>query len=123
MKSFIFVPEEPQAAGAELRRALTCSLDRLTRQEFIRAWSSIAYLFPGLHPDGFEDAESGWPPPLRRFVAEAWRRAETGDLADDELYPSDAQWAGIYDRMTNPTPEETGRRQEIAALSAECAHV
>jgi len=26
-----------------------------------RAWSSAACLFPGLHPDGFEDADSGWP--------------------------------------------------------------
>lgn len=86
------------------------------------AWSSVAYLFPGLHPDGFEAAGSGWLRPLRRLAAEAWRRAEAGQLADEELYPSDAQWAGICDRMTRPTPEEARRRRKIAALSAQCAH-
>jgi len=39
----------------------------------------------GLHPDGFEDAESGWPRVLRRFAAEAWRRAEADELDDAEL--------------------------------------
>jgi len=43
-------------------------------------------LFPGLHPDGFEEADSGWPRVLRRVAAEAWRRAEAGELSDDELY-------------------------------------
>jgi hypothetical protein len=37
-----------------------------------------------LHPDGYEDSESGWPPILKRFAAEAWRRAEAGELV--ELY-------------------------------------
>jgi hypothetical protein len=27
------------------------------------AWSSLAYLYPGLHPDGFEDPDSGCAPP------------------------------------------------------------
>jgi hypothetical protein len=53
---------------------------------------------------------------LRRFAAEAWRRAEAGELVDEELYPSDAQWSGLYDRMTNPTPGETERRRELATL-------
>ncbi len=85
-----------------------------------RAWSewcSISYLHPGLHPDGFEESGSGWTRTLKRFAAEAWRRAGNGGLADEELYPSDAQWAGLYDRMTRHTPEEIQRRQELAALS------
>ena len=122
MKSFIFVPETVNVAGAELRCAFANPLDRMTKPDFIRAWSSVAYLFPGLHPDGFEDAESGWPHALRRFAAEAWRRADSGELADDELYPCEAQWSGLCDRMINPTPDETERRREIAALSAQCAH-
>ena len=76
----------------------------------------MAYLYPGLHPDGFEDPDSGWPAALKRFAAEAWRRAEAGELVDEELYPSDAQWAGIYDRMTRHTPDETARRVELAEI-------
>ena len=40
----------------------------------------MAYLHPGLHPDGYESADSGWPRGLRRFAAEAWRRADAGEL-------------------------------------------
>jgi hypothetical protein len=56
---------------------------------------------------------------LRRFAAEAWRRAEAGELVDEELYPSDAQWSGLYDRMTRHTGEETARRLELAASYGE----
>jgi len=52
---------------------------------------------------------------LRRFAAEAWRRAEAGELADEDLYPSDAQWVGLYDRMSGYTDEEIAHRREIAA--------
>ena len=75
-----------------------------------------------LHPDGYEDSESGWPPILKRFAAEAWRRAEAGELEDAELYTSDAQWSGLCDQIKNPTPDESCRRRELAALSLECAH-
>jgi len=81
----------------------------------LRAWSSVAYLFPGLHPDGFEDADSGWPRGLKRFAAEAWRRADAGELADEEMYPSDAQWSGLYDQMHTHEPDEMERRFALAA--------
>ena len=69
---------------------------------------------PDLSFEGFEDPDSGWPRVLRRFAAEAWRREDAGELADAELYPSDAQWCGIYHRMARPTAEETARRQHLA---------
>ncbi len=53
-----------------------------------------------------------WPRALKRFAAEAWRRAGAGELSDEELYPCDAQWAGLYDRMIEW--EEDGRRFQIA---------
>jgi hypothetical protein len=28
---------------------------------------------------------------LKRFAAEAWHRADAGELADEELHPGDAQ--------------------------------
>ena len=122
MKTFLFIPDSAKTAATQLRSALTQPLENLSKADFVRAWSSIAYLFPGLHPDGFEDAESGWPRVLRRFAAEAWRRADAGEVDDAELYPSDAQWSGLCDRMTGHTAEEKERRSELAALSAKCAH-
>jgi hypothetical protein len=83
--------------------------------DFVRAWCAIAYLFPGLHPDGYEDAHSGWLRVLKRFAAEAWRRADAGELADDELYACDAQWSGLFDRMSRHEPDEVERRLELAA--------
>ena len=68
-----------------------------------------------LHPDGFEDADSGWPRALKQFAAEAWRRADAGELEDDELYACDAQWSGLYDRMFPHTTVEIERRLELAA--------
>ena len=122
MKTFHYIPDSAKTAATQLRSALAQPLENLSKTDFVRAWASIAYLFPGLHPDGFEDAESGWPRVLRRFAAEAWLRAEAGELADAELYPSDAQWSGLYDQIKNPMPEESQRRRELAGLSLQCAH-
>ena len=72
-------------------------------------------LFPGLHPDGYEDADSGWPSVLKPFAAEAWRRAERDELTDAELYTSSAQWCGLYDRMHLHEADETFRRLALAA--------
>ena len=122
MKTFHYIPDSARTAATQLRLAIEQPLEKLPKADFIRAWSSIAYLFPGLHPDGLEDAESGWPRVLRRFAAEAWRRAEAGELDDAEVYTSDAQWSGLCDQIKNPTSDESQRRRELAVLSLECAH-
>ena len=115
MSTNLVVPTTLHGAGRELRRAFTAQLHQLPKSDFVRAWCAIAYVFPGLHPDGYEDAESGWPRALRRFAAEAWRRADAGELDDEELYCCDAQWSGIYDRLDATTADENQRRVEIAA--------
>ena len=114
MKDF-YVPNSLTAAGRQVRMALSDGPEALPTPSFVRAWCSIAYLFPGLHPDGFDDAGSGWPLALRRFAAEAWRRLEAGEISAAELYPADAQWAGLYDRMLLHLPDETERRVALAA--------
>jgi hypothetical protein len=115
MKSNIYVPNSMREAGREIRLALPVETRRLSKRSFLRAWCSLAYLFPGLHPDGFNEPDSGWPPVLKRFAVEAWRRADAGKLGDGELYACDAQWAGLFDRMFIHTREETGRRLGLAA--------
>lgn len=102
-------------AARELRLSLARSLEKLPREQFVRACSAGAYLFPGLHPDGYDDADSGWPYGIRRFAAGAWRRADAGELADEELHPGGAAWSGLYDRMLVHLPEETEHRVEFAA--------
>jgi hypothetical protein len=114
MKDYTYIPNSLRGAGRQIRIVLAAHLETLPKQDFVRAWSSVAYLYPGLHPDGFEDVDSGWPRVPKRFAAEAWRRADAGELADDELYTSDAQWCGIFDRMLVHFPDELKRRVELA---------
>jgi len=104
-----------QSAGRELRLALNQSLAELPIENFVRAWCCVAYLFPNLHPDGFEDADSGWPRVLKRFATEAWRRVGAGEITEDELYQSDSQWCGLYDRMHTHESDEMERRFALAA--------
>jgi hypothetical protein len=42
----------------------------------LRGYHQIFEQYPGLHPDGFEDDESGWPEGLRPVCAEMWRRVD-----------------------------------------------
>lgn len=114
MSACIFVPSSLREAALHLRIGLKGPAANLPKRDFVCVWNSVAYLFPGLHPDGFDEPDSGWPRVLKGFAAEAWRRAEAGEFEDEELYASDAQWAGIYDRMTKHTEEETARRIKIA---------
>jgi hypothetical protein len=109
-------------AGRQLRMAFAVPVEILSKPDFLRAWCSVAYLFPGLHPDGFDDEGSGWPRALKRFAEEAWKRANLGKLADHELYPCDSQWSGLYDRMSVHQPEETERRLNLAASFGRCAN-
>lgn len=88
----------------------------------MRAWSAVAYLFPGLHPDGYDSPDSGWPRVLKPFAAEAWRRNDAGELMDEEMYPCHAPWAGIFDRFEWFTSDEYERRLQIAAEHGEPAN-
>ena len=64
--------------------------------------------------DYARDDEERWPGSLRAYAAEAWRRSDLGELRDEEMYCSDAAWAGLYDRMHTHTADEIERRLRIA---------
>lgn len=122
MGAITHVPNSLRGAGREVRISLAHPPENLPREQFVRTWSAIAYLFPGLHPDGYEDGDSGWPGVLKRFAAEAWRRAAAGKMSDEELYPGDAAWSGIFDRLLRHMPQETGRRLQLAANYGDILH-
>ena len=86
MDAYIYIPTSLRAASRQLRRAEDSSLRDLDKRNFLRAWCSIYYLFPGLHPDTFYDADNHWPKRLKLFVAEAWRRFHAGELNNHEFY-------------------------------------
>ncbi|MCC6423229.1 MAG: hypothetical protein IT447_07090 [Phycisphaerales bacterium] len=114
-----FIPDSIGTAASELILSLIKPPQTLTGDEFIRAWSSLAYLFPQLHPDGLDDPDGGWPAVLTPLGMEARRRVDAGELDEDGLYPSDAQWCGVYDRMDRHTDEEDARRRSLSGLGAD----
>jgi DNA (cytosine-5)-methyltransferase 1 len=92
-------------------------IDEMDRNEFIRAWWSVGFLHPNLHPDAAFDngktvsrgprrgvsfvleplyIRSGWPVELIPIAHEARRRFDAGLLAEDEYYCSAAVIAGAF---------------------------
>lgn len=117
-------PHSRHAAARELERLATLdrrALRALPKEEFLRGWHALLFLFPGLHPDnaldhgdaieeipteqlglpGFErqldrrHTRSGWPVALDFIGREAWRRYEANQLTSDEFYCATAQRAGM----------------------------
>ena len=114
MSTCIYIPNSIESAIRELESTFDKPLEVLSKVEFIRAWCALSYLNTGLHPDDFDEPDSGWPESFKRYAAEARRREEAGELADEEMYPSDATWAGLYDQMHTHTDQETTRRLKLA---------
>jgi hypothetical protein len=116
MEGSMQIPENPGEAIASIADFLPQQLHRLhelPRENFLKLWCAVAYLNPGLHPDAYEAEDSGWPEELRPVAAEAWRRAVAGELADGGLYPADAAWAGLCDRMADLSPLAARRREVL----------
>jgi len=95
MKTYIYVPPSEAAAKRHISLATGKSLRRLPKKTFMRAWCSVSWLNPGLHPDGYVDRGSGWPKALKPLANEAFRRRSARTITDNELYPYQAAKARI----------------------------
>jgi DNA (cytosine-5)-methyltransferase 1 len=125
-----------------VRTAATKPWREISREEFVRGWYSVSFLYPGLHPDAAVDhgdetandaedfpeisriesrligpyyVQSGWPVLLEPVAKDAWRRYEAGELKDDEFYCNEALVAGMCWRSPRLADEV---RRERAAASA-----
>ncbi len=69
----------------------------LSTEAFQAVYRTVLGLCPGLHPDDFGEEGSGWDdsPVLEAVGEEAWRRYETGEFSDEDLYDVEAQRAGF----------------------------
>jgi hypothetical protein len=86
MKDCVYIPPSCRAAERHLSFAYKKGLRSLSKAQFVQGWCSLSFLYPGLHPDGFASRGSGWPKHFKPFAEEAWRRYESGELTDSELY-------------------------------------
>ena len=93
------IPDSIEDAESHLSSISTAPVEQLSASEFAKAWSSVCFLNPGLHPDGYEEADSGWPESLRKFAVDAWRRFDAGEIGEEVMYPSDATHAGVMALM------------------------
>lgn len=107
------IPSSRIQAKQLLRDSLSTSPEALTAEALKATWSAIAYLYPGLHPDSLFDEKCGWPRVFRPLAEEAWRRFDAAKISVEDLYPSDAQWAGLYDQMLVHTADEALRREAL----------
>ena len=93
MKDYIYIPPSRSAAEKHLRLALRGAVRKMAKRDFLKAYCSLAYLYPGFHPDGIDDWDG--PKAILRLAREAWRRAGGAQLTDNELYPYQASKAAI----------------------------
>lgn len=100
MKERIYLPPSAATAERHLRSTLGSKLESLPKHAFMKAYCSVAYLYPGFHPDAWEDWAG--PAEIKPLLAEAWRRAEARELTDNELYPYQASKAAISQARKGP---------------------
>ena len=91
------LPESLAEAGTALLQLLKQrkNLAKADAQTFLQGWSSLFFIAPGLHPDESGHDEGGWPVGWRCLGAEAFRRAEAGELSDNQLYPYQSAQAAL----------------------------
>jgi DNA (cytosine-5)-methyltransferase 1 len=108
----------------------------LPKTDFMRGWHALLFLFPGIHPDSALDhgrdiekvvvnhpqspdferlvanrfVRSGWPAALESIGAEAWRRYESGELAEEDFYCVAALRAGL---MKNKVARSRPQRVDV----------
>jgi len=99
MKNRPYIPKSLNDAESHLQVAMNAEPASLSPKDFNRAWCCLSYLYSGLHPDDYEQPDSGWTGDLKSFAVEAWRRFEAGLIGECVLYPSDATHAGLRARM------------------------
>lgn len=114
-RRYIFIPDSKKHAESVLSIYIARNPEPWFSQTdtLLKIWQCIAYLNSGLHPDEIGNPEGGWSEPYLPYALEIWKRHESGELKDDELYPADVQWAGLCDQLDSLTPEEATRRQAL----------
>jgi hypothetical protein len=104
MRDYIYIPRSRETAERHLRSALRGGVRGVPKRDFLKAYCSLAYLYPGFHPDCIDDWDG--PKAVLRIAREAWRRAGAAQLTDNELYPYQATKAAIARARAEARAEE-----------------
>lgn len=84
----------------------------------VRGYYQIFEQYPGLHPDGFDEVDSGWPEDLRIVCAEMWRRAESPEssIKPEHMYYINKAFRKL---VVDSARQHTGRRSFTKGKSAQ----
>lgn len=116
MKEQAFIPRSSAEAEKTLAALLKSKLGEMSTAELIKVWCAAAYLYPGIHPDDYDESSNDWPKDAKAIAGEVWRRYDKHEIDDEDVYQSDAAWAGVYDLMSSHTAQETERRKALTAM-------
>ncbi len=80
-------------------------LQGIKDQSLIKGYHQIFEQHPGLHPDGFDDPESGWTDELKPICAEMWRRVEldTSEVNEEHMYYINKAFRKLVKESANKT--------------------
>lgn len=90
-------------------------LESIKDVTLVRGYHQIFEQYPGLHPDGFDDVDSGWPEELKPVCAEMWRRSEspTSSVKPDQMYYINKAFRKLVaDSAKGKTVRKTGSMQD-----------
>ena len=108
------IPSSPEQADESIKAVMSADFCKLDKVAFLKGWYALFYLFPGFHTDDCDD----WPSDKQKLAEEAFKRAERGELDDEELYPSHAIRARLFWEMANRTTEDDAPCDLIAGKAS-----
>lgn len=85
MEGNLFLPQSDEIAMNCVKKALQEPLGGLSKVDFMKAYCSMVFLYPGFHPDSMDDWDG--PREILGLGREALRRAKRGEIDDSEFYP------------------------------------
>ena len=95
------IPGNRTEAHLRVSVALSESLEKCSKETFLRGWWAFCWLNPGFHPDDFRqwDDANG-----QHFATEAFRRCEAGEIEDDLVYAAEATHNAVWlERRGDPS--------------------
>jgi len=92
MRAMLFIPDsvaQAEAIVSTVAEVADVELASMSKSDFMRIWSAVVYLNPGLHTDNYHDPAYVYDctEVVRSVLAEVWRRSDAGGISDHELYP------------------------------------
>jgi hypothetical protein len=92
-RGYVYIPPCTDVVVMQLSRILSELLKKVSKTEFLKAYCSFVYLYPGFPSDDWLDWQR--QEDVRPLLRESWLRARAEQLTDNELYPPQVVRAAV----------------------------